>query len=291
MRPALLLLPLLLAMPVAGALLEPLTAATVQPGVAHEYAYGADPLQQLDFYPAKGRAGPAPLIVFIHGGGWKRGDKDNATGASKIEHFTGKGYAFVSVDYRLVPGARVEDQAADVASALAWVVGQARQLGIDPARIVLMGHSAGAHLAALVSTDPQWLRAAGLGFDAIRGTVLLDGAAYDVPAQLSDGPRVMQGTYRQAFGGDPARQKALSPYWQAAAPNVGAFLVLHVDREDGTRQSEALAAALRKAGSRVELDALEGRGLMGHMAINRQLGETSYPGTAIVDRWVDALLR
>ena len=109
-------------------------------------------------------------------------------------------------------------------------------------------------------------------------------------AQMTDGARIMQGTYAQAVGSDPARQRALSPYFQAGPPNVRDFLVLHVDRDDGRRQSEALAAALRTAGSRVELDALAGRGLMGHMAINRQLGEADYPGTAIVDRWVDGVL-
>jgi len=259
-------------------------------GAAREIAYGTDPLQRLDLYPARGASGPAPLIVFVHGGGWRQGDKRNATGAEKVDHFTGRGFAFASVNYRLVPGARVEDQAQDVAEAIGYLVGHARELGIDASRIVLAGHSAGAHLAALVATDPQYLKRAGLGLDRLDGVVLLDGAAYDVSAQLSDGPRIMRRTYAQAFGDDVARQKALSPTLQAAAPNAPAFLILHVDREDGRRQSEALGAVLRGAGAEVSVEALAGQGLRGHMAINRSLGDADYPGTAIVDRWIDRVL-
>ncbi|WP_423602182.1 alpha/beta hydrolase [Sphingomonas sp. MS122] len=256
---------------------------------AREIAYGADALQRLDFYPAASAKGPAPLFVFVHGGGWKRGDKRNATGAAKIAHFTGRGFAFASVNYRLVPDAEVEDQAQDVANGIARLIRDARTLGIDPSRLVLAGHSAGAHLAALIATDPRYLKRAGVGMDQLKGVILLDGAAYDVPAQSGEGPGIMRPTYAQAFGTDPARQRALSPTLHAAAPNAPRFLILHVEREDGRRQSEALAAALRKAGTPAEVRGLRGRGLRGHMEINRSLGDPDYPGTAIVDAWIDAL--
>ena len=113
-----------------------------------------------------------------------------------------------------------EQQAADVASALAYVIAHAGELGIDPRRIVLMGHSAGAHLVALVGTDPAYLKAVGLDEASVAGVIPIDGAAYDVPAQLKVGARIMGATYEQAFGTDPARQKTLSPTMQAAAPNA-----------------------------------------------------------------------
>jgi arylformamidase len=251
-------------------------------------AYGKDPLQTLTYWKAA-KAG-APLIVFVHGGGWKRGDKDNATGAAKVEHFTGEGYAFASINYRLVPGASVEQQAQDVADALAALRKRAGELGFDPNRIILMGHSAGAHLVALVGTDMRYFAKAGLQPDAVHGVIPLDGAAYDVAGQMAQGGRFMSGTYEQAFGTDPARQKALSPTLHAARPNAPAFLILHVDRADGTAQSEALAAALKKAGTPVEVHALEGKGLRGHMEINRSMGDADYPGTAIVDQWIERVL-
>jgi acetyl esterase/lipase len=209
---------------------------------ATEYAYGNAVLQKLDFFPAK--AAKAPLVMFVHGGGWKRGDKGNATGRDLAPHYVAQGYAVASINYRLVPDATVEQEAADVAGAVAWVGTNATRLGIDPGRMVLIGHSAGAHLVALVGTDPQYLRGVGLGLDAVRGVIPNDGAAYDVPAQMTDGPKIMQQTYVQAFGTDPARQRALSPTLQAASPNAPAFLLIHVRRPDGVRQAEALSAAL-----------------------------------------------
>ncbi|NLS29042.1 hypothetical protein S2M10_40560 [Sphingomonas sp. S2M10] len=252
-------------------------------------AYGALPEQTLDYHPpaVASRTRP-PLIVFVHGGGWQHGSTDNATGAAKIRHFTGQGYAFATINYRLVPGATVEQQAQDVATALAWLVAHAGDLGFDPARMVLMGHSAGAHLAALVGTDPRYMHGRDLMLDQLRGVVLLDGAAYDVPAQMAQAGRWMRPIYAKAFGGDPARQRALSPIAHSAGPNVLSFLILHVQREDGRRQSEALAAALRAEGSKVELRGFEGRGLRGHVAMNRQLGEADHPATAVVDRWLSA---
>ncbi len=252
-------------------------------------AYGADPLQTLDIWKAKTAAGSAPLIVFVHGGGWKRGDKDNATGRFKAPHYTGEGYAFASINYRLVPAATVEQQAADVAAAVRALVDRAASLGIDRHRIVLMGHSAGAHLVALVGTDERYLKSAGLTFADVAGVIPIDGAAYDVTAQMRDGPPIMQKTYAQAFGADPERQLSLSPTEQAAAPNAPAFLLLHVQRPDGVRQAKALAAALEAGGSRVETGSFDGEGLRGHMEINRSLGDPAYPATATVDAWLKRL--
>ncbi|PZQ24406.1 MAG: esterase [Sphingopyxis macrogoltabida] len=252
-------------------------------------AYGRDPLQSLDLCRAGGGKGAAPLIVFVHGGGWKRGDKDNATGRFKPEHYPGAGYAFASVNYRLVPQATVEQQAADVAAALRALIDRSAALGIDPRRIVLMGHSAGAHLVALVGTDERYLKGAGLSFGDIAGVIPVDGAAYDVPAQMREGPAVMRATYTQAFGTDAARQRALSPTVQAAAPNAPAFLLLYVQRPDGVRQAKALGAALEAGGSRVEHGSFPGQGLQGHMEINRRLGDPAYAPTAAVDAWLRRL--
>lgn len=103
---------------------------------------------------------------------------------------------------------------------------------------------------------------------------------------MRDGPPIMQDTYAQAFGNDPARQRALSPTLQAAAPNAPAFLIPHVQRPDGIRQSDALAAALRSAGARAETASFEGSGLKGHAEINRSMGDPAYAATPVVDAWL-----
>jgi arylformamidase len=251
-------------------------------------SYGSDKAQQLDLHRARGTAGPAPLILFVHGGGWTNGSKDNATGRHMAPHYTALGYHFATIDYRLVPGATVEQQAQDVADALKHLLGRAGPFGIDPGKVVLMGHSAGAHLVALVGADPQYLHRAGLSYQDVDGVIPLDGAAYDVAEQMKQSRLpLLKRRYDAAFGKDPARQRALSPTQQSAAPNAANWLILHVDRADGRQQSQDLARALRRAGAEAELREFEGKGMKGHMEINRLLGDPDYPATPVVDRWLD----
>ncbi len=252
-------------------------------GDSVELSYGSDPLQKLDFW--KSESLNAPLVIFVHGGGWKRGDERDATG-EKSKHYHQQGYAFASINYRLVPAATVEQQAQDVANAIAHLISHAETLGFDGKRVALMGHSAGAQLSALVGTDLGYLNKAGLNAKSLRGVIPLDGACYDVPRQIVEGGQFMHDTYLQAFGTDPKRQAALSPTKHADAPNAPAFIILHVQREDGTAQSKALAAALREAGTSVEIQGFAGIGLKGHAEINRHMGDSSYPATPVVDAWL-----
>ena len=257
-------------------------------------AYGTDPLQRLSLWPAivaqpGGRAIATPLIVFVHGGGWSRGSKDNATSAWKIEHYPAAGYAFASIDYRLVPQATVEQQAQDVADAVKVLLANAEKYHIDRHRVVLMGHSAGAHLVALVGTDERYLKHAGLSFGNLAGVIQIDGAAYDVAAQVAQAGPLMRRTYTTAFGSDPARQRALSPIAQSASPNAPAFLLLHVQRPESISQNRALEAALLKAGTRVARRDFPGDGRSGHREINFRLGDPSYAATAAVDAWLETV--
>jgi acetyl esterase/lipase len=214
------------------------------------------------------------------------GDKRASSKSPAPGHFTAQGYAYASSNYRLVPNVKVEDQARDLARSLRTVLDKADALGIDRSRVVITGHSAGAHLVALLGTDEQYLKSAGLSFADIDGVIPNDGAAYDAGKQVSEGGRFMGDTYVNAFGTDPVRQKALSPFYQAAAPNAPAFLLIHVQRQDGIAQNKALEAALRRAGTPVERHEFDGRGLRGHMEINRNLGDPAYAATPVVDAWL-----
>jgi arylformamidase len=241
-----------------------------------ERAYGPDPRQRLDFTPAEARG--APLVLFVHGGGWSMGDKRMA--AHMAAHFHGAGYAFAAVNYRLVPDASVDQQAADVAAALASLLADARALGIDRNRIMLIGHSAGAHLAALVGTDPFYLGARHIPIGAIGGVVLLDGAGYDVPLQMAAAGPFLRRLYVAAFGTDPAFQRRVSPIAHAAAPNAGQFLILHIaSRPDSAAQASDLAAALRAAGTSAGVDSIDNS----HAEIFRQFGEGGHRATQLTD--------
>jgi acetyl esterase/lipase len=264
----------------AGAIPAPPSPATL--------AYGDGPSQTLDLWRAQTTT-PAPLVLFVHGGGWRYGNKSNGASRWLPTHLPQRGYAYASIDYRLVPAATVEQQAEDVARALRALLDRAASLGIDRTKVVLMGHSAGAHLVALVGTDERYLRSAELSFANVAGVVGIDGAAYEVPSQISDAGRRARRMYTDAFGSNPARQRALSPTDNAAAPNVHAFLLLHVQRPEGVRQARGLGAALQAAGTAVEYGSFPGQGLRGHMQINRELGNPDYAATPVLDAWLKRL--
>ena len=264
---------------------ERAAARAPAPAGVREYSYGADPKQSLDLVVPSGAKG-APTLVFIHGGGWSIGDKRGST-AMKAEHFTGQGWAFASVNYRLVPKATVEQQAADVAASLAWLRENAARLGLDPDRIVLMGHSAGAHLAALVGADPTYAARAGVPLTAVNGIILLDGAGYDIAQQMARPGNPVAGMYDAAFGRDPKRQRALSPTLHAAAPNAGNWLILPVaSRPDSTAQSNGLAAGLRSSGASASVVPVPGEN---HGSLNRGLGEAGDFATGEIDRFLAAI--
>jgi len=248
-------------------------------------AYGSSSDQTYDVWPAQGGSGPAPLVMFVHGGGWTSGSKDSASGPYKSGYYPAEGYVYASINYRLVPSVTVEDEAADVVSALKSLLDHADGLGIDPSRVVIMSHSAGAHLIALVGTDESYLASVGLSESSLRGVIAIDGAAYDVPTQMAFGG-IMHDRYVEAFDTDPVRQQALSPTSHAAAPNAPAFLLPHVQRPDGIAQADELAAALQAAGTSVEEASFPGTGLAGHAEINRRLGDPTYAETPVVDAWL-----
>ncbi len=236
-----------------------------------EISYGSDPKQKLDYWRAPGTNRP-PIIIFIHGGGWSIGDKAQGAG-TKSSFYNGLGFAFASLNYRLVPNVTPDDQAKDVAAAVAHLRANARRLGFDPNRVYLMGHSAGAHLAALVSANTRYLDGAGVPVSAISGTILLDGAGYDVVKQMPKAAMIKRlgDKYEAAFTTDPAIQAKLSPITYAGAPNSQRWLILHVaSRKDATDQSQALGRALSSAGTAASVKAVPNSN---HMSINQDAGK------------------
>lgn len=248
--------------------------------VSQTVVFGAHQRQQVDIYEPDEMAGPRPIIVFIHGGAWSIGNRRAVQ--AKPRHFNRSGYVFAATGYRLLPDHPVEQQAADIGAALRALRGQADAIGFDPDRIVLMGHSAGAHLAALVATDPTY---AGDAFGAIRGVVLLDGAGYDVPAHIAAaGPRGWQ-LYTNVFGSDPDRQAALSPVTHVGGPDAPHWLALYVGRREIARsQSHTLVDRLIATGAQGTAMPIPDTN---HGRINRELGTQA---GAVQTQAVDAFL-
>jgi len=226
-------------------------------------AYGPDADQTMDVYrPAN--AQNAPVIFMVHGGGWARGDKEAAGVVNnKVAHWLPKGYIVVSVGYRLVPQVTPIGEAQDVARALAFAQGKAREWGGDPSRFVLMGHSAGAHLVTLLSAEPSFAANAGAG--SWLGTVALDSAAYNVVD-------IMQqqhfGLYDKAFGNDQQLWRDASPTLRLARAPVPMLLVCSSRRADSCAQAQGFAEKAKSLGGRVSVFPIDLR----HGEINADLG-------------------
>lgn len=267
-----------------------LATAHAAPKVLRDLPYagkGSDPLQRLDLHLPDGKAGkPRPVFILIHGGGWVMGDKSNAGFAEpKTSWLLDAGYIVASVNYRLSPAVSHPGHVEDVRRAIAWIQRKMPRHGGDPRRVWLLGHSAGAHLAALAAVDAAGLRAAGGDPGGLRGVVLLDGAGYDIPLQypaLREGS-ALQKMYRLAFTDDPAKQRDASPVHRVDQ-QPPPFLILHVARRvDSRRQSALLAEALRAKGGSAEVVAVAGKT---HGSISADCGKKGDPVTLAVARFL-----
>jgi arylformamidase len=267
----------------AAGLALPGLAAAAAPVTATPLTYGQAELQRVDLTRPAGGGRGRPLVLYVHGGGWSAGSRKAVYGLPAWA--SGANLWFGTVGYRLGPEARVEDQAADIGAAIRAAQRDARRHGYDGRRIILIGHSSGAHLAALVATDPRY---AGRAFAAIRAVITVDGSALHVPVQLASGQGAAMRFFHAAFGTDPERQAALSPALQASAGDAPRWLIIHVAGRGGTAaQAVLLAAPLRQA----ELDVTVKAIATDHMGAIRSFGAPGYPANADIDALVAATVR
>lgn len=245
--------------------------------VWRDVPYGSAKAHRLDVYAPR-RAQAAPVILMVHGGAWVVGGKDGpgVTGR-KMPHWVEAGYVFVSIDYRMLPAADPLEQARDVAAALMYVQHHAAEWGGDGGRIVLAGHSAGAHLVALLAADPSLVHEGGAA--PWLGTLSLDSAALDVPALMA-GPHLR--LYDRAFGSDPAFWTRVSPQQQLRTAPAPMLLVCSSQRIESCPASHAFAARVERLGGSARVLPEP----MTHAQINADLGT---PGDYTRD--VDAFLR
>lgn len=252
--------------PIGQAAAAPATAATTVIERDIEYQPGL----ALDLY---GRSGtPRPLAVCLHGGGWVGGDKSMCARAAPL--LTASGFVMATVDYGRAPGMSIERSAAAIARAVAFLQSDPHRFGIDPSRVVLVGHSAGAFYAALVALDWSYLAQAGVKESTIRGVALLDCVACDLPVEMKR-PR---GLKRSAiFGTDPAHWAAISP--DAHARSGAPPFWMAYSSGPGASQADALlfARTLETKGVRVDAEGFAG---VTHGQFLSRLGE---PGFAVAD--------
>jgi acetyl esterase/lipase len=245
-----------------------------------DLAYGGDEAQRMDVYiPPEPH--DAPIIMMVHGGAWIFGDKGmSRMYENKAAHWLPKGYIFISVNYRLVPHANPLQQAEDVATALAKVQTEAASWGGDPKRVILIGHSAGAHLVALLAANPELAYRAGA--KPWLGTVALDSGALNVPEIMA---RKHYSFYDRAFGDKPDFWRAVSPTLQLTAQATPLMLVCSSRRDDSCPPNEDFAKRAKALGVPVTFETED----MTHREINEDLGlDSAY--TASVDAFIAPLV-
>jgi len=180
--------------------------------------------QKLDLYAPKGTN--IPVILYVHGGGWARGNKENVS--AKPAFFTKNGYAFISINYRLHPKASYEEMAQDVVTALRWVYKNADTYNLDRERINLMGHSAGGHLIMLVGTNHKYLQSNNLSIDIIHSLTDLDGPV-DLESFIQRLP-----SYKKVFGENRNEWTVASPITYAMRQQLPPSLLIARDQNTST---------------------------------------------------------
>jgi acetyl esterase/lipase len=281
---------------IAAFLLLGTSAFADEPKVHRDLAY-AEPRnerQTLDVYaPAEGKE--HPVVFWIHGGGWQTGDKSSVQ--DKPHAFVRRGFVFVSTNYRLLPHVDMETIIRDVAMSLGWVHKHIALYGGDPKRIFVMGHSAGAQLAALVSIDDRYLKAEAVPFNVLKGCVPVDGDTYDVPAiiETAETRRRVHGQpqakfgHREKFGNDPAKHRDFSAVTHVAKDKgIPPFLILYVaDHPDTGAQAQRLGAVLKDAGIPAKVF---GAQETNHNRLNADLGTPDDPATKALFEFVTEAL-
>jgi acetyl esterase/lipase len=278
---------------VAVALLSEAHAQDVKRDIP--YADPADARQVLDIYAPRDAKG-LPVVFWIHGGGWETGDK--ASVQIKPQAFVEKGFVFVSTNYRLLPNVDMGTIIRDVAKSMHWVHDHIAEHGGDPKRLLVMGHSAGAQLAALICIDNRYLEAEGLSLAIIKGCVPVDGDTYDVPAiiETAETRRRVHGLpqpkigHREKFGSDPAKHRDFSAVTHVAKDKgIPPFLILHVaEHPDTSAQAQRLGSVLKEAGIAAKVF---GARDTGHTKINEDLGKPDDPSTKALFEFVSESLK
>ena len=207
--------------------------------VVNGAAFGSDPRLRLDVWAPRRVTAKLPVIVFFYGGSWNSGNRDGYGFVAKA--LAAKGFVVVVPDYRLVPQVRWPAFVEDGAAAMTWVTANIARHGGDPARMAVMGHSAGAHIALLLALDRRWGAA-----DGIRAAVGLAGPTDFLPF-------VTGGAADAALGN--ATELADTQPIHFARKDAPPLLLLHGETDTTVlpRNSVRLANAVTDLGGRAEV--------------------------------------
>jgi arylformamidase len=239
--------------------------------IPYASAPDTDPiLLSLDIYTLDPAPANAPVMIYVHGGGGRRGDKawPNDVGSKPAYFVQKERFVFVSVNYRIGDAGQYPVPQQDVANAVAWVHDNIGKYGGNPNQIFLSGHSSGAALVARVSTVETFLKNARKDLSIVKGAITIDGGNF--------GPRAAAGASQPSPIQSVTRGKYVPP-----------LLLLHIGNGGGSeKDATAMAGAMRAAGHRADIVDLIGKD---HFSASSDIGRHGDPATIAVHRFLSTL--
>ncbi len=207
--------------------------------------------QTLDIYGPEKRPDGAPVLIYVHGGGWQLGDKKNNAIRGSV-YYTDKGAIVVSVNYRLSPDVKHPAHIEDLASAVKWIYQNIHTYGGDRSKMILTGHSSGAQMVALLGTNTRFLKEKDLPMNIFKAIVPVDTASFDlVNLPEGRGSFMIERMRENAFGSDPEVLLDASPFHQVPPEEtaLSPFAIFATGkRPEAVQQGTNLAQALREKG-------------------------------------------
>lgn len=253
---------LLVVVAVAAFVYAPLTVfnalAPADPGATiaqSNVAYGADPRQRLDVYVPERQSGGRPIVVVFYGGSWNSGRKEDYAFLGKA--LASRGFVAFIADYRLVPEVIFPAFLEDSAQTVRWAQTNGASFGGDPKRLFLLGHSAGAYIAAMIALDRRYLEGVGTSPAALAGVAALSGPYDFLPLDAA--------STKAAFG--QVRDLDATQPINFVSPDAPPMLLATGDADTTVkpRNSRELAERLSAAGARVTTKVYPGIGHIGIM--------------------------
>ena len=210
------------------------------------YIKDNDPGHVLDIYRPEGKNGPLTVLFHIHGGGWRTGDKNMMFDTGVF--YASQGFIFITPNYRLSPEYVHPAHIEDCAAALAWTFGHLKELGGDKTRVFVSGHSAGAHLAALLGTNNKYLQKYNINLHRLAGVIPVDTASFNLISNKNEKP--VKKMIEEAFGTDKEMLKDASPFYNIAKEiKYPDFLVLNTtNRRSAAKEAEKFVKKLKNTG-------------------------------------------
>ncbi len=230
-----------------------------------DISYSKDcPLCTLDIYK-KSDYQEKSVVVFVHGGGWKIGDKSNHT--KKGEYFAKQGVVFVSVNYPLYPDVNYKEQVESIAKSIKWIYDNSEEHEVE-GDVIVMGHSAGGHLISLLSTDERYMESVGLNMKDIKKVITLDSVGTDIVKIKKETPLLFRAVYKPIFGENEDILKEASPI-NYINNNTPPFLIIYSNlREISVINANNFYNKITKSGVSGEIYGVD----LTHEEINSNIG-------------------